>query len=284
MEVSNSEKIYINKIIPISTVDGPGSRTAIFVQGCNLRCAYCHNPETINLCINCGKCVPGCPVGALEIHGGKVIWNEDICIDCDNCINVCPHLSSPKVKLYSPESLMEEIEPNIPFIRGITVSGGECTLYPNFISKLFSLVKKRGKYTLMDANGKVDFSKYPEMLDNADGVMLDIKAWDESVFKNLTKYNRDVSLCENIHYLLSRGKLYEIRLVCEKDWVDVENSLRSLKECIPNDYKEVTLKLITYRNHGGKLEMKNTPTTSKELMEDYKKLAENLGYKNIVVK
>lgn len=284
MKVIDSEKIFINKIIPVSTVDGPGARTAIFVQGCNLKCAYCHNPETINLCIHCGKCVPGCPVGALTIEDKKVVWNEEICINCDNCVKVCPYLSSPKVKLYTPESLLEEIEPNIPFIRGITVSGGECTIYPNFISKLFSLVKARGKYTLIDANGKIDFSKYPEMLDHADGVMLDIKAWDDDVFKNLTENERDVSICENIKYLLSRKKLFEIRLVCEKDWVDAKNSLKSLKECIPHEFADVSLKLIAYRNHSAKLRMKDTPSTTPEQMEIYRKYAESLGFKNIVVK
>lgn len=284
MKVIDSEKIFINKIIPVSTVDGPGARTAIFVQGCNLKCAYCHNPETINLCIHCGKCVPGCPVGALAIEDKKVVWNEEICINCDNCVKVCPYLSSPKVKLYTPESLLEEIEPNIPFIRGITVSGGECTIYPNFISKLFSLVKARGKYTLIDANGKIDFSKYPEMLDHADGVMLDIKAWDDDVFKNLTENERDVSICENIKYLLSRKKLFEIRLVCEKDWVDAKNSLKSLKECIPHEFADVSLKLIAYRNHSAKLRMKDTPSTTPEQMEIYRKYAESLGFKNIVVK
>lgn len=284
MKVIDSEKIFINKIIPVSTVDGPGARTAVFVQGCNLKCAYCHNPETINLCIHCGKCVPGCPVGALTIEDKKVVWNEEICINCDNCVKVCPYLSSPKVKLYTPESLLEEIEPNIPFIRGITVSGGECTIYPNFISKLFSLVKARGKYTLIDANGKIDFSKYPEMLDHADGVMLDIKAWDDDVFKNLTENERDVSICENIKYLFSRKKLFEIRLVCEKDWVDAKNSLKSLKECIPHEFADVSLKLIAYRNHSAKLRMKDTPSTTPEQMEIYRKYAESLGFKNIVVK
>ena len=41
----------VNKIIPFSCIDGPGNRTAIFFQGCNLKCTYCHNPETINKCL-----------------------------------------------------------------------------------------------------------------------------------------------------------------------------------------------------------------------------------------
>ncbi|MBP3728757.1 MAG: radical SAM protein [Lachnospiraceae bacterium] len=56
----------INKIIAFSNVDGPGNRTAVFFQGCNLKCLYCHNPETIRFCVGCGKCIEACPAGALD--------------------------------------------------------------------------------------------------------------------------------------------------------------------------------------------------------------------------
>ena len=100
----------------------------------------------------------------------------------------------------------------------------------------------------------------------------------------MTEREREIPICENIRYLLERGKLFEIRLVCEKDWVDVENALTSLKDCIPNEYKDISLKLIAYRNHSAKLRMKDTPTTTMEEMDRYKEFAENLGYKNIVIK
>ncbi len=283
-EVGTNRFVYVNKIIPVSTVDGPGARTAIFVQGCNLRCAYCHNAETINLCIHCGKCVPQCPAGALSIQNKQVTWDDKKCIACDNCINTCPHLSSPRVKLYSPETLLEEIEPNFPFIRGITISGGEATVYPEFVTALARLVKEKGKTVFVDANGKIDFSMYPEMMENIDFVMLDIKAWDNEVFEHLTENRRDIGICENIRFLLKENKLFELRLVCQSEWIDVENSLRSLKACIPDDYKDINLKLIAYRNHSNKLRMKDTPTTSMEQMKIYEQYAKELGYEKIIIR
>ena len=56
-KVRGSMKAVINRIIPFSSVDGPGNRTAIFLQGCNINCKYCHNPETRKMCVQCGTCV-----------------------------------------------------------------------------------------------------------------------------------------------------------------------------------------------------------------------------------
>ena len=73
----------VNKIIPFSCIDGPGNRTSIFFQGCNFKCSYCHNPETINKCVNCGKCVAVCPVNALEIKDNEIIFSWS----CPNRVN-----------------------------------------------------------------------------------------------------------------------------------------------------------------------------------------------------
>ena len=74
-----------------------------------------------------------CPVNALNIVDKKVIWDEEKCVACDKCIRECDNLSTPKTKNYSVDDLFEEIKQVSPFIQGITVSGGECTLKYRFL-------------------------------------------------------------------------------------------------------------------------------------------------------
>ena len=122
-------RVPVNKIIPFSAVDGPGNRTAVFVQGCNFNCRYCHNPETRSLCRSCGECVEKCPRQALYIENGKVLFHPELCCGCDTCIKTCRFGASPRIRYMNAQEVYQEIRRQVPFIRGITVSGGECTLF-----------------------------------------------------------------------------------------------------------------------------------------------------------
>ena len=79
----------VNRIVPFSSVDGPGNRTAVFLQGCNFNCRYCHNPETIRVCTHCGACVSVCPVGALRIEDGEVRYDW-VRIPAARAFAICP--------------------------------------------------------------------------------------------------------------------------------------------------------------------------------------------------
>ena len=295
----------INKIIPLSVVDGPGCRTSVFVQGCNIACAYCHNPETQQLCSGCGLCVSQCPAGALSIqeNGGetpkenehdRVIWDESLCVQCDTCIRVWPSHASPKVRRMSAEDVWKEIEKNMPFIQGITVSGGECTLYPEFLTELFRRAGKAGLTCFLDSNGCVDLSQYPRLMQVTDQVMLDVKAWDHDVFGRLT--GGDVSIVKkNLKYLAEHGKLFEVRLVCldsehegEKRQegvpeVDMEAVIAGVSREAAPYLKEFRLKLITFRQYGVTGSLKDAKSPSRERMEELKRLAVRYGFQDIQV-
>ena len=277
-------KAPVNKIIPSSVVDGPGNRTAVFFQSCNFNCRYCHNPETIHLCQNCGACVATCPVQALRIVNGKVVWDKTICCGCDTCIKTCPHDASPKVTYLSAEEIWEEVNDNLPFIRGITVSGGECTLQAEVVKELFAIAKKHGLSTLIDSNGSYDFKSHPELLEVTDGVMLDVKADNEERHQWLTGTSISPVL-QNLEYLASVDKLEEIRTVCIPESLSSEKTIevagKILKPYLLK--KDIRYKLIKYRHFGVRQKYRDFKEPTVEYMEELKELAQQNGFHNIVI-
>ncbi len=275
-------RVPINKIIEFSLVDGPGLRTSVFVQKCNISCLYCHNPETQNVCTNCALCVKGCPKGALTVKDCKVEWDEKKCIDCANCIKICPNHASPKIKWLTSSEVFTEIKKNIPFIRGVTVSGGECMLYPSFLEELFTLCKENSLSCLIDSNGTIDFSLFPNLLNLTDGIMLDIKGWDSKIFKALTGSTNEI-VKKNLLYLSNLNKIEELRIVYHKSYVDALDIIKGIKETI-GDVSNIKLKLIKFRVNGVKGVMAKLNSPTDEEMEDLKAFAKDLGFDNIEIR
>lgn len=276
------EHTIVNKIIPFSSVDGPGNRTAIFFQSCNFNCLYCHNPETIKACIHCGICVEHCPVGALSKIDDKVIWNEEKCIQCDNCIKACPHSSTPKTKYLSTEDVFNIIMENRNFISGITVSGGECTLQEKFIVELFQKMKKEGLTCFVDSNGFKSFKLMKELTEIMDQAMIDLKAYDKNQHIELTEQSNEMVL-ENIEYLASINKLYEIRTVIVPGILDNSYTVDMASKLLAKINPNIRYKLIKYRNLGVRTDIIDSYTPNDEEMESLKEIAESNGCKNIIL-
>ena len=274
----------VTKIIPFSSVDGPGNRTAIFLQGCNLDCKYCHNPETRKRCINCGECVKNCPAGALSMENDQVHFDPTKCVSCDTCIKTCPHDSTPKASPMTAEAVFDIVKKQMPFIRGITVSGGECMLQPEFIRELFILAKDQGLGTLIDSNGTVPFGNYPELLEVTDGVMLDIKAFYDDEHKFVTGgSNREI--LENATYLGENGKLYEVRCVIAPDLYDCEKSVKATGEFLLPLYKHhpFRIKIIAFRPMGVRAEYSDMRVPTQDELSEYKDMLSEMGYEEIII-
>jgi len=273
-------KAPVNKILDQTLVDGPGNRTAIFFQRCNIECKYCHNPETQRLCRHCQTCVGQCPVNALKFAGGKVVWDEKICVKCDTCIRVCPNHSSPKVVEMTVDEVFAAIRANLPFIRGITVSGGECSLYLEFLRELFVKCKNIGLTCLMDCNGTIPVWNDP-LMEVCDGVMLDVKAWSDERFLALTgAHNHMVK--ENLRELAASDQLAELRIVCLDGWVDAADAIIGIGESVPATVKDkILFKLICFRNIGVKGELEHVAAPSTVYMEELKLVAKSCGFKNV---
>lgn len=279
------KKALVNKIIPFSCVDGPGNRTAVFLQGCNFSCQYCHNPETITVCENCGECVAYCKTGALTFTAGKMSYDSSRCVLCDACIRHCRRLSSPRTELLSAQETMERVRRNMPYIRGITVSGGECTRQAEYLKELLRLAKAEGLHTLLDSNGSYAFREDEELLDLCDGVMLDVKEADVQLHKELTGCDNQQVL-DNLVFLAEQKKLYEVRTVVMAEHFRAENTMLCTGKLLKPYLSEqnIRYKIIKYRSVGVREPYRSRLVPpSDEMLERLGKLAEDIGFKEIII-
>ena len=294
-------KALVNKIIPFSAVDGPGNRTSVFLQGCNINCLYCHNPETRKVCIGCGQCIEACPSGALSWNtedGSRrsakageekrnspfLRYDPEKCTLCDTCIHVCRYDASPRILELTPEETFEKIARQNPFIRGVTVSGGECTLYPEYLTELFTICKDNGLTTLLDSNGTLDFKMHQGLLAVTDGVMLDIKAFAEEDHKKVTGSSNQ-KILENAKYLASIGKLFEIRTVIVPGLFDGEATVREASAMLKpyQSVHKIQYKIIAYRPMGVRKEYAGFPVPDEEYLKKLADIARSEGMEKIVI-
>jgi pyruvate formate lyase activating enzyme len=273
--------LLVNKIIPFSNVDGPGNRFVIFLQECNLNCAYCHNPETLNRCNSCGKCIKACKNKAINIINGNINYNKNKCINCDLCIKACPNNSSPKTIYYSASHIFNQIDRYNKFISGITVSGGECTMQHQQIVSLFKLVKtKYPNLTLaIDTNGLFNIGAIKELVKIVDFFIYDIKAVNNKEHKNLTKSENKI-IIENLSALLKQNKVYEVRTVICPSLINCEETVIETAKML--NFKNVDYRLLKYRPMGVRKNICSAKTPSDEFMLKLTNLAKQYHHKVIV--
>lgn len=249
----NSTRATVSKILSYSIVDGPGNRLVIFLQGCNFRCAACHNPHTIGECNHCGECIPACHVDALSLVDGRIAYDPAACDQCDACLEVCPISANPMVRDYSVAEILELARARRPFLTGVTVSGGEPTQQLDFVIELFRAIKSdeqlAGLSCFIDSNGHLDAPGWARVLPVTDGVMLDIKGFDKPTHEALTGMTNTRSLA-SARLLHAAGKLYELRFLLVPGKTDGDAELDRLLEFVQELGADTRVKLNAFQHHG----------------------------------
>ena len=248
----NSRCALVSQVIPFSCVDGPGSRLALFLQGCNLRCKTCHNPWTIGRCNDCGECVPHCPHDALNIQAGRVWWEESHCQQCDTCLRLCPQQATPMAQRMNVEEVLAQVRKVAPFITGITISGGEATTQLPFVVALFAALKADPQLQhltcLVDSNGLLSETGWQKLLPVFDGAMLDLKAWGSAQHQFLT--GRDnATIKHSIRWLAAHHRLSELRLLAIPDHSDYLTHRQELVNFIRR-LGNVPVRINAFHAHG----------------------------------
>lgn len=186
-----------------SFVDGPGIRTTVFFKGCNLKCRWCHNPESQspkrqmmvykNKCIGCGKCAEVCPNKLKS------------CDFCGRCEIYCPE-DARKIcgREYNADEVLSEIKKDRAFYDnsggGATFSGGECMLQLDFLCEILKKCKENGIHTAVDTAGNVPWESFERILPYTDLFLYDVKAVSGELHRNGTGVSNELIL-ENLKKL-----------------------------------------------------------------------------------
>ncbi len=180
------------------------------------------------------------------------------------------------------DEIFTEIGSGIKFVRGITVSGGECTLQRDMLIEIFTQARQLGLTTYIDSNGSYDFSKDQELLDLTDSVMLDVKCTDDSEHRRIAAFTNAIVL-KNIDTLGSLDKLYEIRTVISPTLMDCEQTVGEAARRI-SIYPNTRYKLIKYRPNGVRMQyIRDLKTPTPALMSSLETLALENGAASVII-
>jgi len=171
------ETAFISDIQRFSTGDGPGIRTTVFFKGCNLRCLWCHNPETI-----------------LPVK--ETLFYEKSCVKCGACekYGICPNdAKKPCGAEISVREIVEAVMADKIYYDlsggGVTFSGGEPLLQADFYAEAARLLKEQGVHIIADTAGNVRYSEFEKIIPYTDVFYYDVKCADAGDYEKFAGGN-----------------------------------------------------------------------------------------------
>lgn len=248
-----------------STEDGPGIRTTVFLKGCHLRCAWCHNPEGISprpelvwyatRCIGVRDCLNACPVNALGLTPGGMHIDREHCDACGVCAEACPAAALEIIgRKWTPELLLAEIQKDAVFYNnsggGVTLSGGEPMLQTGFVLALGQLMKERRLHVALDTCGAVAWQHYRPVLRITDLVLYDLKLFDPDRHRACTGVNNKLIL-ENARRIAAAGVPMWIRTPVIPGYTADPENIAAIGDFIAAELTTVQRwELLAYTNLG----------------------------------
>ena len=238
--------------------DGPGIRTTVFFKGCNLRCPWCHNPESWSMlpqmqrtdmrCIGCGECAAVCP----QSNGLKPALFTEACTSCGACAESCFAEAIERVGKHMtvPELLADLLRDKSYYEAtggGVTISGGDPLLQPEALFELLTALKAQGIHTAVESALCVERSVLQPLLPLIDLFLCDIKCMDEEKHKRVIGQSNKLIL-ENLRYLSACGKPLTLRTPVIPGFNDTEEDIAAIAGFVAALEGEHALELLPFRD------------------------------------
>lgn len=225
-----------------SYVDGPGIRTTVFFKGCNLRCRWCHNPES-------------------QVAAPQILFYKDKCTHCGRCVGITAEntdflcFNDAKEicgKDYTVDEVLSILLKDKAFYDnsdgGVTFSGGECMLQIDFLCEILEKCKQAQIHTAVDTAGNVPWACFEKILPYTDLLLYDIKLFDNDLHTKYTGFGNQTIL-ENVKKLFEAGAKVYIRIPIIGGVNDNANEMQLIRRFL-QPYHPVKIELLPYHTMG----------------------------------
>lgn len=285
--------------------DGPGIRTTVFLKGCPLHCAWCHNPESISplpqlayrpeKCDGCLACIPACPQHAHSAVDGLHRYDRALCHVCGACADVCaPRALSVLGKSQSVDEIMAIVVRDRAYYDrsggGLTLSGGEPLAQFAFTHSLLGAARQAGIRTCLETCGAGSQQHLAALLPLVDLFLFDYKATDPLLHRYLTGVDNRLIL-SNLHWLLEQGARVVLRCPLVPGVNDLPEHLRAIAALSRANPSPERIEIMAYHDMGrAKAEqigraagLGSIPSADQAVKNTWFKSLQDYGCKNLVL-